>query len=731
LNFGKILAKIAFSFDVRIISHLGSNSISNDYVAILELLKNSRDASSKQVVVTIDTAEGSLSVKDDGTGMSSEDIRNVWMVIGTTYRLKNGKNSNGEVVSGEKGIGRLACQKLGSKMTLTSLKGKEKSVAAFDWSKFEAANSVVSDIEFDLVTEKNDSGKSGTEIKITNLHSIWTQEMIRKLQNEIALFFHNPAKKGMKIFVGDEDQQIPIDGSFTGLRNEYSAKCPFSFSGEFDSDGITKMQSRNLLDRNPVWKDMHTDIMPRTQTELGPFTFKIYHFPKTLKNLPQLEKHYEKNSITPKNLTDFLAGNSGVFIFRDDVWMIPYGGKNDWLELEAKRIQDSDRIGLSQVSAEINFSRLTNPNIEPAAHRETIIDNESFQTMKAVMHEVFLHVRNFMVEIKDNAKAETRAERGTAEQQTEFDDRKSQVTYLKNSFVAKLPASDRSHYKAIVSDLETGIEEMEEKHDKKISDLEVFNQTMIHLASIGLASSSTAKNTGSLFEQTRKIVNEGRSMHERIIREKGNISQADLERGGQMIQEMYEILDDMSSFMSFVEVLETHISKSNLSKKRKSQVDVGACIQTVIDGLVPTLREHKIDIEHKFKKLQRIDGNSLRIKIDRIDLETVTTQFLLNSIDTTRSKRAGREIRLEYSYDKNNNFVLEIIDSGHVIKNKKKIWDQFNSLAIAPDENGPLHALRFLLVKKIVDSYGGTCEFVDTEKGNHAVVRIPNISLVV
>ena len=130
-----------FSFDSRIIDHLGSDGISSPRTAIIELIKNSRDAHAKKVEVNFH--RGQIEVYDDGDGMTREDLDTKWMIIAqnNSRKMRNGKSA-----SAEKGIGRLACQKLGSNLILKSHpKGSGKTwKMMFDWSKFKPGKKVVS-----------------------------------------------------------------------------------------------------------------------------------------------------------------------------------------------------------------------------------------------------------------------------------------------------------------------------------------------------------------------------------------------------------------------------------------------------------------------------------------------------------------------------------------------------------------------------------------------------------
>ena len=120
--------KTHFRARARLLSIIGKDLISDESIAIIELVKNSYDADATRVEVTmgslLDAEKSFVEVKDNGIGMTLDIILNKWMEIGTSSKLQD----NSERISkkfnrpflGEKGVGRFAADKLGSKLQLTT-----------------------------------------------------------------------------------------------------------------------------------------------------------------------------------------------------------------------------------------------------------------------------------------------------------------------------------------------------------------------------------------------------------------------------------------------------------------------------------------------------------------------------------------------------------------------------------------------------------------------------------
>ncbi len=84
---------IKFNFDVSAYRLIGRELITDRITALFELVKNAYDANAENVTVEfIDinplTPNSKIIIKDDGIGMQFSDIKNKWMVIGTSSKRR-------------------------------------------------------------------------------------------------------------------------------------------------------------------------------------------------------------------------------------------------------------------------------------------------------------------------------------------------------------------------------------------------------------------------------------------------------------------------------------------------------------------------------------------------------------------------------------------------------------------------------------------------------------------
>ena len=110
----KYSSKSVFKPRARLLLQLGDQLIKNENIAVLELVKNSYDADSRNVTIKMERVDdkgvGRIEILDDGVGMNEEVIKNAWLEPGSDYKeMQYKKNQRtpkyNRLPIGEKGIG--------------------------------------------------------------------------------------------------------------------------------------------------------------------------------------------------------------------------------------------------------------------------------------------------------------------------------------------------------------------------------------------------------------------------------------------------------------------------------------------------------------------------------------------------------------------------------------------------------------------------------------------------
>lgn len=121
---------LRWKFDISAFRLIGRDLITDRVTALFELVKNCYDANANVVSVHFNNVSpdskgvSSIVIDDDGYGMSFEDVRDKWMVIGTSSKRRNkiSPSPYSRRCVGEKGIGRFH----GGKVVIDQTAGQRK-----------------------------------------------------------------------------------------------------------------------------------------------------------------------------------------------------------------------------------------------------------------------------------------------------------------------------------------------------------------------------------------------------------------------------------------------------------------------------------------------------------------------------------------------------------------------------------------------------------------------------
>ncbi|WP_406485018.1 ATP-binding protein [Streptomyces microflavus] len=113
---------------LNVINHLGLNLYSNIPAVLSEVVANAWDADATEVSVKIDRTAGTVTVQDDGAGMTLQDINERYLTVG--YRRRDNAPTTTpkfrRAVMGRKGIGKLSLFSIARVVEVYTVKGGEK-----------------------------------------------------------------------------------------------------------------------------------------------------------------------------------------------------------------------------------------------------------------------------------------------------------------------------------------------------------------------------------------------------------------------------------------------------------------------------------------------------------------------------------------------------------------------------------------------------------------------------
>lgn len=353
--------KLHFSTHAELKNVIGQDLINDDNIAIIELVKNGIDAGASKVSLTFSpsteatnrTTKGAIIlIKDDGAGMSVDDIQGKWLNI--AYSEKKDAKNEGRVLAGNKGVGRFACDRLGAKLDMyTRKKGGPLIHLSVDWTAFENKKNIEDTIQKVSVyqseitpAEMRDSigvalRGNGTVLAISGIRQPWNRDQLLQLRqnlerfvNPIAVFDRNtveitmaaPAEIGAD---RDAEDYEKVNGV---VSNQVFDKLKFKTTYiEASLNKTGKLLTTELFhEGSRIYRlvEERTDFLPLKGVAI------------TLHYMNSYKKAYFKRQ-TGRHLVDF----GSIFLFINGYRVSPYGDRdNDWLQLDTRKAQGTGRF---------------------------------------------------------------------------------------------------------------------------------------------------------------------------------------------------------------------------------------------------------------------------------------------------------------------------------------------------------------------------------------------------
>lgn len=181
---------------------IGKELITDEFVAVFELVKNSFDANAKTVKIIFknqyDKGKAQIIIWDDGRGMSIDDLKSKWLFVGYSAKKDGTEDSdyrnklkNKRVFAGAKGVGRFSCDRLGATLLLMTKKENcnfEK--LEIDWTNFEEDSKeefMNIHVNHETLSESPVPQFSiGTYLVISQLRDIWDRKRLLELKASLA-----------------------------------------------------------------------------------------------------------------------------------------------------------------------------------------------------------------------------------------------------------------------------------------------------------------------------------------------------------------------------------------------------------------------------------------------------------------------------------------------------------------------------------------------------------------
>lgn len=362
----------------RLLRILGEELISDDVVAVTELVKNAHDADASHVRIRFEGvtgSEGRIIVEDDGDGMDLDTLLHCWMEPASSGKgsQRKPRTRTGRRMLGEKGVGRFAVDKLAAGLDLiTRMRGqKDELRACFDWDQYADDSRMLSDIKSQWELRKPELVKThGTVLIMSELRGAWSERAFRRMCTRLSRLIP-PRNRDNSFQIEIDSDEFP-DYSGT-LDAGYLGRAPYRVEACFDGDRSVLVKVNGHKASTHPWNG-------REELHCGPVTIELNAFDLETESLAALGSRME--------VRGWLRHWSGVSVYRDGFRVWPYGEpQDDWLRLDQRRVNNPVvKLSNNQIVGFVHIGADANPELRDQTNREGLINNDALEDLRRLVY---------------------------------------------------------------------------------------------------------------------------------------------------------------------------------------------------------------------------------------------------------------------------------------------------------------------------------------------------------
>jgi signal transduction histidine kinase len=712
---------VFFSADAGLIARLGRELVGKQETALTELIKNSYDADATHVdVVMVGNGERkSLEIRDNGAGMSSEELINGFLRLASTLKVQTPRSPRYKRDrAGSKGIGRFATERLGRTLKLTTRSRSQKSGIRLtvDWDDFQPGLEL-SDVSVDLkpITEEIEIG---TTVRIERLRDEWDEKQLKRcLQGVMGLLQpfpvakvlgHSHADPGFAVRFLRDDDEIK-DSTIADLQTEILVHAHAVIEARVTSDGRGEWRiTRNRFGEDRTWKKIHHDVgsgksIPNYE-HLRNIWMRAYYFILQGDLLP---------GIVFSRVRGLLSAYGGIRLYRDGFRVVPYGDSNDdWLSLDstyARRAETLAPIANRNFFGVVEIKDSKGRQFAERTSREGLIDSPSFSELQHFLSSVLITAANTIAADRNRIGAAKHRKSKTRDQ--------ASALKVKDRIDSLLESVEKAPEKKSNAEIKRELIEIREELKDVAEDEAAFVQEvemLRFLASIGMATSEFSHEIKMTFQTF------GLDM-DRIV---------DFARKRTQDSEIMKSAERAKMASGRIEAFTGYFNETMASRNLRHRLPV-SLKKAIIDfgvGIAPIIGSQGIALETSTPPLDPL----FTTPVHEAELSSILLNLLSNSVKAIKREKGERRILIEANREKSELVSMTFSDTGDGISPdlRDRIFEPFvtSQTASSGRASDQKHAtgtgLGLWIVQQIVRNFGGEIDTVKPPKNFSSSFRI-------
>lgn len=756
------MAKMKYKMSSRATILLGRESVSRVDGAIIELVKNTYDADAGFCFLCFDVEHDQIYLLDNGVGMTKGIIENCWMLIGTDNKRVEYLSTKKRIKSGEKGIGRFALDRLGSKCKMYTKHDSEELILwETDWSIFEKSGQIIDDVEADFsycpgqqfedvipaeiksaiskfADEAEDNQFSlnkGTLFIISGLRDKWTNREKEKVIDVLGYLIPPVEQQNYTIIT-----QGSLRDAATKVDNDITDDFDYKVHAHFDGEKVFATVFRNEFDLNVMPKELFRQeafsVKPYRMEDFAKESFEVTHtvaeltgndsseyaemcrqvgpfdFHFTFMKLSnRAEGPYYYKAVSNKRKV-WMETHGGLKIYRDNFLVRPYGDPTsksfDWLGLDARKginpVAISDKSGQwhvnnSQLQGTVLISRVFNSSILDKSSREGIIENAFFEMLSTLLIDIISIFEKDRAYIVRNIKQYN-------DNQQQREKAKEEAADIAKNLLGKKRKRKKEQKQDTPSDAEKlaeAVQIFQEEREELISEIKLLRA----LATNGL--------------MTTTMVHDLKSINALLVSRVRGFRLAIKQNDASQIQRNLDDLKTNDEFLkSWITVITTQTKKDRRKRLKK---DIYKTVAESLKLIKPILDRKRVNVHFS------TDGGEAFKKIFATDFDSIIYNLIINSIESFEETEVAERL-IEIVVESDDVLTIHYSDNGHGLtdafkKNPYSIFEYGTTSKFDAEGKAVGTGLGMYIVASSISEYNGRYTITKVEDGFGLDITIP------